>query len=179
MTFLELFQVIVFVGLLIVCTPFLGDYMKRVFDGERTIMSPVLRPIERITYRLAGVNPEEEQTWKQYTLALLVFNVLGFLVLFLMQLLQGVLPLNPEHLPGVEPLLAFNTATSFMTNTNWQSYAGETTMSQLTQMLGLGVQNFLSPATGIAVVLAMTRGIARKSASTLRNFWADMVRSVL
>lgn len=179
MTFLEIVQVIVFVGLLIVCTPFLGGYMKRVFDGERTFLSPVLRPVERAIYRLTGVNPEDEQTWKQYTLALLVFNVLGFLALFLMQLLQGVLPLNPERLPGVEPLLAFNTATSFMTNTNWQSYAGEVTLSQLTQMMGLGVQNFLSPATGIAVVLALTRGLVRKSAATLGNFWADMVRSVL
>lgn len=179
MTLLDIVQVIAFVGLLIVCTPFLGGYMKQVFDGERTPLSPVLWPVERVTYRLTGVNPEEEQTWKQYTLALLVFNVLGFLVLFLMQLVQGVLPLNPEHLPGVEPLLAFNTATSFMTNTNWQSYAGEVTLSQFTQMLGLGVQNFLSPATGIAVVLALTRGIARKSAATLGNFWVDMVRSVL
>nr|HMT20906.1 potassium-transporting ATPase subunit KdpA [Promineifilum sp.] len=179
MTLLDIIQVIVFIGLLIVCTPVLGGYMKRVFDGERTFLSPVLRPVERAIYRLTGVNPEDEQTWKQYTLALLVFNVLGFLALFLMQLLQGVLPLNPERLPGVEPLLAFNTATSFMTNTNWQSYAGEVTLSQLTQMMGLGVQNFLSPATGIAVVLALTRGLVRKSAATLGNFWADMVRSVL
>lgn len=140
MTLLETVQIILFVGLLIVCTPPLGGYMQRVFDGERTFMSPVLRPVERVIYRLVGADPQVEQTWQQYTLALVVFNVLGFLALFLMQILQGVLPLNPEGLPGVEPLLAFNTATSFMTNTNWQSYAGETTLSQLTQMMGLGVQ---------------------------------------
>ena len=124
---------------------------------------------------LSSVRPEVEQTWKEYTLALLAFNVLGFLLLLGMQLLQGVLPLNPEGRPGVEPWLAFNAATSFMTNTNWQSYAGETTMSQLTQMLGLGVQNFVSAATGMAVVIALTRGLARRSAATLGNFWACLL----
>lgn len=175
----EIVQIVIFVALLIGCAPLLGDYMWRVFDGERTFFSPVLKPAEGVIYRLTGVDPQEEQTWQQYTLALLAFNVLGFLALFLMQLLQGVLPLNPQRLPGVEPLLAFNTATSFMTNTNWQSYAGETTLSRLTQMMGLGVQNFLSPATGIAVVLALTRGLVRRSAATLGNFWADLVRAVL
>ncbi len=179
MSTLEIVQVVLFLALLIAVTPLLGGYMKRVFDGERTLLSPVLRPVEGLIYRLSGVRPEVEQHWKTYTLALLAFNVLGFLALFLLQLLQGVLPLNPEGLPGVEPWLAFNTATSFMTNTNWQSYAGETTMSQLTQTLGLGVQNFVSAATGMAVVIALTRGLARRSAATLGNFWADLVRATL
>ncbi len=179
MTLLEIAQVILYFGLLIALTPLLGGYMKRVFDGERTLLSPVLRPVEGVIYRLSGVRPDEEQTWKQYTVALILFNVLGFLALFLLQLAQGVLPLNPEGLSGVEPFLAFNTATSFMTNTNWQSYAGETTMSELTQMLGLGAQNFVSAATGITVVLALARGLARRSAATLGNFWADLMRSTL
>ncbi len=177
MSTLEIVQVVLYLALLVAVTPLLGGYMQRVFDGERTLLSLVLRPVETLIYRLSGIKPEVEQHWKEYTLALLAFNVLGFLLLFVLQLLQGVLPLNPEGLPGVEPWLAFNTATSFMTNTNWQSYAGETTMSQLTQMLGLGVQNFLSAATGIAVVIALTRGLARKSAATLGNFWADLVRA--
>ena len=179
MSSLEVAQVVLYLGLLVACTPLLGGYMKRVFDGERTWLSPVLRPVEGIIYRLGGVRPEEEQNWQRYTWAMLAFNVSGFLLLFLLQLSQGVLPLNPQGLPGVEPTLAFNTATSFMTNTNWQSYAGETTMSQLTQMLGLGVQNFVSAATGIAVLLALARGLARRSASTLGNFWADLVRCTL
>ena len=179
MSALELVQVIFYFGLLIAFTPLLGGYMKRVFAGERTFLSPVLEPTERFVYRLSGVRPNEEQPWQQYTLALILFNVFGFLVLFLLQLLQGNLPLNPEGLPGVEPFLAFNAATSFMTNTNWQSYAGETTMSQLTQMLGLGVQNFVSAATGIAVVIALTRGLARRSAATIGNFWVDLLRSIL
>ncbi len=179
MSTLEVAQIVLYLLLLVAITPLLGGYMQRVLAGERTLLSPVFRPVESLFYQLGGVRPNEEQSWKQYTLALLVFNVLGFLVLFLIQLLQGVLPLNPEKLAGVEPFLAFNTATSFMTNTNWQAYAGEITLSQLTQMLGLGVQNFLSAATGIAVVVALTRGLARKSATTLGNFWADLVRATL
>jgi K+-transporting ATPase ATPase A chain len=179
MTFIEFAQVFLFFGLLIICTPLLGGYMQRVLDGERTFLSPALRPLEGLIFHLSGVQSAEDQHWKQYTLALLTFNILGFMVLFLLQLSQGVLPLNPEQLPGVATSQAFETATSFMTNTNWQSYAGETTMSQLTQMLGLGVQNFLSAATGIAVAIAVTRGLARKSAATLGNFWADLVRTTL
>ena len=179
MSSLEIAQIVLYLALLIAVTPLLGGYMQRVFDGERTPLSPVLRPVEGIIYRLSGVRPEEEQGWKSYLAALLAFNIFGFLLLFTLLLLQGVLPLNPEGLPGVEPWLAFNAATSFMTNTNWQSYAGETTMSQLTQMLGLGVQNFVSAATGMAVVIALTRGLARRSAATLGNFWADLVRATL
>jgi K+-transporting ATPase ATPase A chain len=172
-------QLLVFFGVLIACTPVLGGYMKRVFDGERTVLTPLLRPVEIVVYRLSGVQVDEEQTWGRYTLTLLVFNIAGFLALFLLQLFQGYLPLNPERLPGVEPLLAFNAATSFTTNTNWQSYAGEVTMSRLTQMLGFGVQNFLSAATGMAVLIALARGLARKSAATLGNFWVDITRATL
>lgn len=179
MTSLELLQIGAYIGLLVVCTPLLGAYMARVFNGERTLLSPALRPVEGVIYRLAGVNPQEEQHWKQYLLAMLAFNLIGFAVLFVMQLLQGALPLNPAGLGGVEPFLAFNTATSFMTNTNWQAYGGETTMSYLTQMLGLNVQNFVSAATGVAIVIALTRGLARKTAATIGNFWADLVRCVL
>ena len=179
MSSLEIVQIVLYLVLLVAITPLLGGYMKQVFDGERNILTPVLRPIERLIYRLSSVRPEVEQPWKEYTLALLAFNILGFLLLLGMQLLQGILPLNPEGRSGVEPWLAFNAATSFMTNTNWQSYAGETTMSQLTQMLGLGVQNFVSAATGMAVVIALTRGLARRSAATLGNFWADLVRATL
>lgn len=179
MSALELLQIIVYFGVLIVCVPLLGGYMAKVFSDERTLLTPILRPVEGFMYRVSGVNPAEEQTWKQYTLALLAFNLLGFLVLFILQLTQGILPLNPAHLGSVEPFLAFNTATSFMTNTNWQAYGGETTMSYLTQMIGLNVQNFVSAATGVAVVIALTRGLARKSAATIGNFWTDLVRCVL
>jgi potassium-transporting ATPase potassium-binding subunit len=179
MTLLELLQLFVYFGVLIALTPLLGSYMARIYEGQPTLPSTLLRPVEGVIYRLAGVSPSQEQTWKQYALAMLVFNIGGFLVVFLLQVLQGSLPLNPAGLANVEPLLAFNTATSFMTNTNWQSYAGEVTMSYLTQMVGLSVQNFLSAATGMAVLVALVRGLARRSASTLGNFWADMVRSIL
>ncbi len=179
MSALDILQIVLFLGLLTACTPWLGRYMQRVFDGERTFLRPALHPVEKLLYRFSGVAMDEEQSWKGYAAALLLFNALGFLFLFLLQLAQGVLPLNPEKLPGVEPLLAFNTATSFVTNTNWQAYAGETTLSRLTQMLGLGVQNFLSAATGIAGLLALTRGLARRSATTVGNFWVDMTRATL
>ncbi len=179
MTSLELLQIVVYFGLLMVLTPLLGGYMARVFAAERTLLSLVLRPVESIIYRLVGVKADEEQDWRTYAIALIVFNALGFLVVFLLQLLQGALPLNPAGLASVEPTLAFNTATSFMTNTNWQSYAGETTMSYATQMLGLAVQNFVSAATGIAVVIALTRGLARRTAQTLGSFWVDLVRATL
>jgi K+-transporting ATPase ATPase A chain len=179
MTPLELLQIIVYFGLLIVLTPLLGGYTARVFMGERTFLSPVLRPVESIIYRLTGVKADEEQDWRGYAVELVTFNIVGFLVVFVLQLGQGALPLNPAELPNVEATLAFNTATSFMTNTNWQSYAGETTMSYATQMLGLAVQNFVSAATGIAVVVALTRGLARRSAQTIGNFWGDLVRATL
>jgi potassium-transporting ATPase potassium-binding subunit len=176
---LELIQIILYFALLIGAVPLLGSYMAHVFNGERTLLSSVLRPLEYSIYRLTGVHVDEEQNWRQYALALIAFNLLGFAVLLVLQLMQSALPLNPMRLTNVEPYLAFNTATSFMTNTNWQAYGGETTMSYLTQMLGLNVQNFVSAATGVAVVIALTRGLARRSGTTIGNFWTDLVRSVL
>lgn len=179
MTSLELLQIVIYFGALIACVPLLGGYMATVFAGERSLLSPILLPVERIIYRIGGVDAGSEQDWRTYALSLMLFNLLGFITLFVLQLIQGVLPLNPARLDGVEPLLAFNTATSFMTNTNWQAYGGETTMSYLTQMLGLNVQSFVSAATGVAVVIALTRGLARRQVSTIGNFWADLVRCVL
>lgn len=171
----ELIQIGLFFGLLIALTPLLGSYMARVFNGEFTLF----KPAETLLYRLGGVDDKSEQNWKQYVWALIAFNLLGFIVLLILQLIQGFLPLNPQNLGNVEPSLAFNTATSFMTNTNWQSYAGESTMSYFTQMLGLTVQNFVSAATGMAVVLGLTRGLVRRSAETIGNFWVDLTRSSL
>ncbi len=181
MSTLDWTQIVLYFGLLIICTPFLGRYMAKVLQGERTILAPLLRPLERGIYWLAGVDTRVEMTWRHYALAMLAFNVLGFLVLLLLQRLQAMLPLNPAQLPAVGWLSAFNTATSFMTNTNWQGYGGETTMSYLTQMMGLSVQNFVSAATGMAVVVALARGLSRNSqarteAKTLGNFWVDLVR---
>ena len=175
----ELLSVLIWLGLLLACVPLLGGFMARVYNGARTWLSPVLAPVERGVYRLAGVDPVTEMGWRSYAWALLAFNLLGFVVVCLLQLLQGWLPLNPMQLPGVATLLAFNTATSFVTNTNWQAYGGETTMSYLTQMLGLAVQNFVSAATGMAVVIALTRGLARRAAATIGNFWVDLVRGTL
>jgi len=157
----------------------LGRYMAKVFVGERTFMSRVVGPIERGFYRLAGINAEHEMGWKSYAGALLLLQVVGFLFLYLLQRVQGVLPLNPQHFSGVDPFLSLNTAISFVTNTNWQAYGGETTMSQLTQMMGLGVQNFISAATGIAALIAIIRGFTRRNASSIGNFWVDFTRSVL
>jgi K+-transporting ATPase ATPase A chain len=148
-------------------------------EGERTLLTPLLGPLERVCYRLSGVDPKVEQNWKTYTLALLIFNLAGFVLLFAILLLQDVLPLNPQKLPGMEWSLAFNTAMSFVTNTNWQSYSGEASLSYLSQMAGLTVQNFVSAATGIAVLVAFCRGIGRRSTQHLGNFWADMTRATL
>ena len=147
--------------------------------GQIHALSPILRPAETLLYWLAGINPTEEQNWRKYALSLLIFNAIGFLVVFLLQLLQGILPLNPANASGTSLHLAFNTAVSFTTNTNWQAYGGETTMSYLTQMLGLAVQNFLSASTGIAVMVALAHGLANKSSKILGNFWSDMVKSTL
>lgn len=179
MTTLELVQIVVYFALVIVCTPLLGGYMARVYGGERTWITPVLQPVEKLLYRLIGTKADEEQSWKQYASEMLIFNIIGFAVLFVLQLAQQALPLNPAGLPNVEPALAFNTATSFMTNTNWQSYAGETTLSYLTQLVGLTVQNFVSAATGVAIVVALTRSLVRRSGATLGNFTVDMVRGTL
>ncbi|PSS59093.1 potassium-transporting ATPase subunit KdpA [Pseudomonas sp. BBP2017] len=168
-----------FFALVLVPAPWLGRFYYKVMEGQRTWLSPVLAPVERGCYRLAGVDAEAEHNWKQYTLALLAFNLAGFLLVFTVLLVQGYLPLNPQHLPGQEWSLAFNTAVSFVTNTNWQAYSGEASVSYLSQMIGLTVQNFVSAATGLAVLVALCRGIARRSAHTLGNFWVDMTRATL
>src|ERR1700730_1203417 len=156
-----------------------GFYMTRVFNGERTFLSLLLRPVERVIYALSGVKEDEEQDWKSYGLAMLTFSLAGFLALYALQRLQAVLPFNPQHLDAVSPDLAFNTSVSFITNTNWQSYTPETTMSYLTPMAGITVHNFVSAATGIALAIALIRGFARRSAQTIGNFWVDMTRTVL
>lgn len=157
----------------------LGSHMARSLAGNRNFLSPVLVPIERGIYRLSGVDPTREQGWLGYAAAMLAFNAVGFVVLYVILRLQGFMPFNPQGFGAVAPDLAFNTAVSFVTNTNWQSYGGETTMSHFSQMAGLTVQNFLSAATGIAVALAVTRAFSRSSSASLGNFWADLVRSVL
>lgn len=169
---------LLFLAVLLVIKP-LGLYMARVFSGERTFLSPVLGRVERDLYRVGGINPEKEQTWLGYTLAMLAFSLAGFVALYAMLRLQAYLPLNPQGFPGVPSDLAFNTAVSFVTNTNWQNYAGETTMSHFSQMAGLTVQNFLSAATGMALAVAVTRALARSKVSTLGNFWVDMTRATL
>lgn len=168
-----------FLALVLIPAPWLGRFYYKVMEGQRTWLSVPLQPIERLCYRVAGIDPHQQQSWQRYALALLAFNLAGFILLFAMLMLQGHLPLNPQHLPGQEWTLAFNTAVSFMANTNWQAYSGETSLSYLSQMAGLGVQNFLSAATGLAVLVALCRGISRRSASTLGNFWVDVTRAVL
>ena len=175
----DFLQIIIFLGLLIGLTPVLGNYMYKVFTGEKHLMSAPLGWLERLTYKFVGVDTTEETNWKTYTFGLLLFNFIGFLFVFLLQLTQAYLPLNPTHLPNVSWHSAFNTAVSFMTNTNWQGYGGETTLSYLVQMLALTVQNFVSAATGIAVLLALTKGLSRRTTDKLGNFWVDLTRSTL
>lgn len=172
-------QITFFLVVLLALVKPLGSFMARVYQGERTPLDPLLRPLERTVYRLAGIRPEDEMSWQAYALALLIFNGLGLAVIFALQLVQDRLPLNPGAVGPVAPDLAFNTAVSFASNTNWQSYSGETTLSYLTQMVGLTVQNFLSAATGMAVLVALVRGLARRSAQTVGNFWIDLVRGTL
>ncbi|WP_088226664.1 potassium-transporting ATPase subunit KdpA [Desulfosporosinus sp. FKB] len=179
MSTMDIVQILLYVVILTFLAVPLGRYMARVFSGEKTWTDPLFRPLERLIYRLTGTDEQTETGWKQYAGALLIFNFCGFIVLFFLQLLQKYLPLNPQGFGAVSPDLAFNTAASFVTNTNWQAYAGESTMSYLVQMAGLTVQNFVSAATGIVVVVALTRGLARKSASTIGNFWVDLTRSIL
>ena len=172
-------QIGLVLGLVLVAVRPLGLYMAAVFEGRRTFAAPVLAPLERGFYRLAGVAPEKEQGWLAYTLAMLMFSGLGFASLYAILRLQAFLPFNPQGFDGVPPDLAFNTAISFLTNTNWQAYGGETTMSHFSQMAGLAVHNFLSAATGVALALAVTRAFARNSAATLGNFWVDLTRATL
>jgi len=172
-------QILLFCGIILALVKPLGGYMTRVFNGERTVLSILLGPLERGLYRLAGTSDREEQHWTTYTGAFLLFNFAGFLLLYLLQRVQGSLPFNPAGMGAVPPELAFNTAASFISNTNWQNYGGESTMSYLVQMAGLNVQNFVSAASGIAIAVALIRAFSRKSGRTLGNFWADTVRATL
>jgi potassium-transporting ATPase potassium-binding subunit len=181
-------QILFFFAIIVVVTKPLGLFMAHVFDREKTFLDPVLRPIERLIYRVTGVNEEHEMRWTEYAVTMLLFSVVSMLVLYLIQRLQGYLPLNPQQLPGVDSSAgstsayvgsAFNTAASFTTNTNWQSYVPEVTMSYLTQMAGLAYHNFMSAAVGIALAIAFIRGIARREMQTIGNFWVDMTRAAL
>src|SRR6266403_759663 len=173
------FQVGIFLAIVTALSVPLGLYMARVFAHEPTFLDPVLAPIERLIYRVCRVRPGSEMTWAEYAVAMLVFSMVGMIVLYAMQRLQAFLPLNPQKFAGVASDLAFNTAASFTTNTNWQAYGGETTMSYFTQMAGLAYHNFMSAAVGIALAIAFIRGIARREMQTLGNFWVDVVRSML
>jgi K+-transporting ATPase ATPase A chain len=172
-------QIILYCAIIVALTPLLGAYMTRVFNGERTWLTPVLRPVERMLYRAGGVDEAHEQHWFAYTVAMLLFHAGGFLILYSLMRLQAFLPFNPAEQSNVAPDLAFNTAISFITNTNWQNYGGESTMSYLVQMLGLTHQNFLSAATGIVLAVALIRGFARASARSIGNFWVDITRCTL
>src|SRR5947209_14240843 len=174
------FQIALFLALILAVTKPLGVFMARVFSREKTFLDPIVRPVERLIYRLTGVDEQHEMRWTEYSVAMLLFSAVSMLVLYGMQRLQGVLPFNPQKLPGVSPAhLAFNTAASFTTNTNWQAYSGETTMSYFTQMAGLAYHNFVSAAVGIALAIAFIRGVARRQMETIGNFWVDLVRATL
>ena len=179
MTILGWAQIAIYAIVVILITWPLGGYMTRVFNGERTPLSPVLRPVERGVYFISGVDEKSEQNWVIYVVAMLLFSAAGFITLYALQRLQGALPFNPQGLAAVTPDLAFNTSVSFVTNTNWQSYTPESTMSYLVQMAGLTVHNFVSAATGIALAVALIRGFARRSANTVGNFWVDLTRCTL
>jgi K+-transporting ATPase ATPase A chain len=171
-------QLLALIALLAVSVPILGSYMAKVFGGKKAPGDRFFSPVERVIYRLGGIDPEREQKWTTYALALLAFSLFSVLALFVLQRVQEHLPLNPTHVKGVPSILAFDTAVSFLTNTNWQNYAGESTMSHLTQMAGLAVQNFVSAAVGLAVAIALIRGLTRHRAGTIGNFWVDMTRGI-
>jgi len=179
MTAQAFLQVAIYVALLVAFVKPLGLFMANVYEGKRTFLSPVLAPVERLIYRVAGVDATRETGWKRYAVGVLLFNLIGIVFVYLLQRLQGVLPLNPAGMAAVSPDSAFNTAVSFATNTNWQGYVGEATMSYLTQMLGLAVQNFVSAASGMAVLVALTRGFCRRQSAEIGNFWVDLTRSTL
>ena len=172
-------QIGVFLALILAITKPLGVYMARVFNRERTFLDPVVRPIERLLYRVTGVDEEREMRWTEYAVSMLLFSGASMLLLYLIERVQQFLPLNPQKFGAVAQALAFNTAASFDTNTNWQNYSGESTMSYLTQMAGLAYHNFASASVGIALAIAFVRGIARKEKETIGNFWVDMTRSAL
>jgi potassium-transporting ATPase potassium-binding subunit len=179
MTLMDAFQIVGYVVVILLAAWPLGGYMARVYMRERTLLDPVVGPVERFIYRITGIRANEEMGWKENAAAMLIFNCLGFAAVYILQRMQMVLPLDPQGLPAVPADSSFNTAVSFVSNTNWQAYGGETTMSYLTQMAGLTVQNFVSAATGMAVLALVIRGFSRHSVQTLGNFWVDMSRSVL
>jgi K+-transporting ATPase ATPase A chain len=176
---LDILQFVIFFLLLTVCIKPLGLYMSNIFEGKKTFISVAVSPVEKLIYKLSNVDPEHEMNWKEYAASMLLFNLLGFIFLFLILISQQLLPLNPEHYKAFSLDLALNTAISFITNTDWQSYAGESTVSYLTQMLGLTVQNFLSAATGIAILVALIRGFTNRLSYSIGNFWVDIIRSIL
>ena len=179
MTANGILQIVLYLIVLVALVKPLGGYMARVYQGEPCGLDRILGPLERLIYRMFGIRPEDEMSWKAYAGAAILFKLAFFFLLYMLLRLQGILPLNPQGFPGVAPDLAFNTAVSFITNTNWQSYGGESTMSYLSQMMGLGVQNFVSAAQGMAVFVALIRGFTRRTASTIGNFWVDLTRSTL
>lgn len=179
MSWNDLIQCVIYLAALLLLVKPLGIYMARIYEGRPAGLNVWFGPVERLIYRLSGVNPEKSMGWKTYTVAVMLFNIAGIVIVYALQRLQAILPLNPMAIPAVTPDLAFNTAVSFATNTNWQSYGGETTLSYLTQMVGLTVQNFVSAATGMAVLVAMIRGFIQKQVDTIGNFWVDLVRSTL
>ncbi len=179
MTLLGWIQIVFYLVVLVLLVKPLGLFMAKVYQGERTFLSPVIAPLEKLAYRVSGIDPAVEMSWKTYTVAMLIFNLVGFLFVYLLQRVQGLLPFNPQGMGAVSPDLSLNTAVSFMTNTNWQAYGGETTLSYLTQMLGLSVQNFLSAATGMAILVAFIRGFIRRNTHDLGNFWVDLTRTTL
>lgn len=179
MTSQDWLQIFFFACLFFCLAPLLGSYMANVFTGKAHMAKRSLGWLENMCYRIGGINPHQEMSWVEYGKALLIFNFLGFMTLFFLQRIQGYLPLNPQHFGAVSWPLAFNTAMSFTTNTNWQAYSGETTLSYLTQMLGLTSHNFLSAATGMAVLLTLIRGLIRKTTDTVGHFWVDLVRTVI
>ena len=172
-------QIGLFFAVLLAVTKPLGIFMARVFSGEKTFLDPLLRPIERLLYRTTGIDEKHEMDWKEYAVAMLLFSAVSMAVLYLIERWQHWLPWNPQHLASVPSALAFNTAASFTTNTNWQNYGGESTMSYFTQMAGLAYHNFVSAAVGIALAIAVIRGIARKESKTIGNFWVDVTRCML
>jgi len=175
----NIIQTIFYLAILLLMVKPLGVYMARIYEGKPTGLNVWLAPIERLIYRMSGIKPEKSMSWKAYAVAMMLFNIIGIVVVYILQRLQVYLPLNPMNIPAVAPDLAFNTAVSFATNTNWQNYGGETTLSYLTQMLGLTVQNFVSAATGMAILVALIRGFVQKQVETIGNFWVDLVRSTL
>src|SRR5262250_888477 len=179
MTIIGWIQILLYCAIVVAIVPPLGWYMTRVFNGERTFLSPVLRPVEAALYWAGGVDERREQHWVSYTVAMLFFHVGGFLILYVLMRTQALLPYNPAEQSAVAEDLSFNTSVSFLTNTNWQNYGGESTMSYLTQMLGLTHQNFLSAATGIVLAIALIRGFSRASAQSVGNFWVDITRCTL